>query len=457
MLRSPVPGPPFNQENDRRLETGEGYLLRFPVPRPISMSSQAKIIIGDSRRMPEVADGAVDLVVTSPPYWQIKDYGAAGQSGFGQSLHEYLQDLYHTWRECFRLLRPGSRLCLNIGDQFARTKVYGRYKIIPLHAECIAQCEEIGFDFLGAIIWRKKTTMNPTGGAVIMGSYPFPPNGLLEIDYEFIQIFKKPGPGRRVTPEVKAAARLTKEEWKEYFAGHWQFGGAHKLGHEARFPEELPRRLIRMFTFPGDTVLDPFLGSGTTAKAALNLGRRAVGYEINAAYLDLIKESIGCPPDLSGGRADIQIMARRSQRLDLPDPLYLPRIQEARPQLAPEAFAAQRDRLYKVVEITTTGRIRVDSGQTVGFLGVKVVQEAEVRRYLTERLLGKFVILKFDGGEPPDKKSLEAYVYLKNKIFINAHLIKAGLAEADTTIGHRLKDKFVRWRTGRAEFFKTKN
>ena len=404
------------------------------------MYRQAKIIIGDSRRMPEVADGTVDLVVTSPPYWQIKDYGAAGQSGFGQSLHEYLKDLYHTWRECFRLLRPGSRLCLNIGDQFARSAVYGRYKIIPLHAECIAQCEEIGFDFLGAIIWRKKTTMNPTGGAVIMGSYPYPPNGLLEIDYEFIQIFKKPGPGRRVTPEVKAAARLTKEEWKEYFAGHWQFGGAHKLGHEARFPEELPRRLIRMFTFPGDTVLDPFLGSGTTVRAALNLGRRAVGYEINAAYLDLIKESIG----FLGGPEDLQIIERRTQRLDLADPLYLPRIQEARPQLAPEAFAARRDRLYKVVEITAAGRLRVDSGQTVGFLGVKPVQEAEVRRYLTERLLGKLVILKFAGGEPSDNRSLEAYVYLKNKIFINAHLLKAGLAEVDMNANHRLKTKFAR-------------
>ncbi|MFI5355151.1 MAG: DNA methyltransferase, partial [Desulfobaccales bacterium] len=231
---------------------------------------------------------------------------------------------------------------------------------------------------------------------------------------------------------------------KEYFAGHWQFGGVRQLGHEARFPEELPRRLIRMFTFPGDTVLDPFLGSGTTVKAALNLGRRAVGYEINAAYLGLIKESIGCQPDLWGGRADIQIMARRSPRLELPDPLYLPRIQEARPQLAPEAFAAQRDRLYKVVEITAAGRIRVDSGQTVGFLGVKAVQEAEVRRYLTERLLGKLVILKFEGEEPLDKESLEAYIYLKNRIFINAHLIKAGLAEADATVKHRLKAKFIR-------------
>lgn len=403
------------------------------------MSRRAKIIIGDSRRMPEMADGSVDLVVTSPPYWQIKDYGAAGQTGFGQSLHEYLKDLYQTWRECFRLLRPGCRLCLNIGDQFARSAVYGRYKIIPLHAEFISQCEEIGFDFMGAIIWRKKTTMNTTGGAVIMGSYPYPPNGLLEIDYEFIQIFKKPGLARRVTPEIKAAARLTKEEWKEYFAGHWQFGGVRQLGHEARFPEELPRRLIRMFTFPGDTVLDPFLGSGTTVKVALDLGRRAVGYEINAAYLDLIKESIG----LFGGREDFQIIERRSKRLDLPDPLYFPRIQEAKPQQEPEAFAARRDQLYKVVEIITAGRIRVDSGQTVGFLGIKAVQEEAMRRYLTERLLGKFVILKFDGEEPIARKCIDAYVYLKNKIFINAYLIKAGLAEADISINHRLKSRFL--------------
>jgi DNA modification methylase len=411
------------------------------------MSVRAKIIIGDSRRMPEVADGSVDLVVTSPPYWQIKDYGAAGQTGYGQSLHEYLKDLYQTWRECFRLLRPGSRLCLNIGDQFARAAVYGRYKIIPLHAEFIAQCEDIGFDFMGAIIWRKKTTMNTTGGAVLMGSYPYPPNGLLEIDYEFIQIFKKPGPARRVTPEVKAAAKLTKEEWKEYFAGHWQFGGAHKLGHEARFPEELPRRLIRMFTFPNDTVLDPFLGSGTTVKAALDLERRAVGYEMNTAYLDLIKESIG----LFGGRDDIQISKRRSQRLDLPDPLYLPRIKEAKPQVAPEAFEAQRDKLYKVVEIPDGAGIKLDSGQTVRFLGVKVVQAAASRRYLTERLLGKSVLLKFDGEDPLDKESFEAYVYLKNKIFINAYLIKAGLAEADTTQKHRLKGKFIQLSANRGK------
>ena len=407
----------------------------------LSMRNLAKIIIGDSRRMFEVQDEEVDLVVTSPPYWHIKDYGAAGQTGFGQSLHAYLKDLYHTWRECFRLLRPGSRLCLNIGDQFARSAIYGRYKVIPLHAELIAQGEEIGFDFMGAVIWRKRTTMNTTGGANVMGSYPYPPNGLLEIDYEFIQIFKKPGPARKVAPEVKAEAQLTKEEWKEYFSGHWQFGGARQLGHEARFPEELPRRLIKMFTFPGDTVLDPFLGSGTTVKAALELGRQAVGYEINEAFLGLIKENLGWKPGLS---ENLQFIKRRDNRLDLPALAYRPRIKEASPPAAPKEFGLPREKLYKVVEIVDAGRIKVDSGQTVRFLGIQVRHPEEVRQYLQENLLGKLVILKFDAKPRLDRPSLEAYVYLKNKIFINAYLIKSGLAAADPAISHRLQNKFTR-------------
>ena len=104
------------------------------------MTNSAKIIIGDSRSMPEVEAGSIDLVVTSPPYWHIKDYGVPGQIGYGQTLHEYLKDLYLTWAECFRVLGEGRRLCLNIGDQFARSIIYGRYKVIPLHAEFISQC-----------------------------------------------------------------------------------------------------------------------------------------------------------------------------------------------------------------------------------------------------------------------------------------------------------------------------
>jgi len=208
------------------------------------MTNWVKVIIGDSKAMMEVEDEFIDLIITSPPYWHIKDYGIHGQIGYGQRLHEYLKDLYYVWQESYRTLRPGSRLCINIGDQFARAVVYGRYKVIPIHAEFIAQCEKIGFDFMGSIIWQKKTTMNTTGGATVMGSFPFPPNGIIEIDYEYIHIFKKPGKSKKVSKELKEASKLSKSEWKEFFSGHWRFGGARQLGHEAMFPDELPRKEI---------------------------------------------------------------------------------------------------------------------------------------------------------------------------------------------------------------------
>jgi len=131
-----------------------------------------------------------------------------------------------------------------------------------------------------------------------MGSYPYPPNGMIEIDYEFILIFKKPGKSEKIPKEIKEKSKLTKEEWKEYFYGHWYFGGARQIEHEAMFPEELLKRLIKMYTFVGDTVLDPFLGSGTTVKAALNLSRNAIGYEINEEFLGIIEEKLGLKQNL---------------------------------------------------------------------------------------------------------------------------------------------------------------
>jgi len=255
-----------------------------------------KVIIGDSRQMIEVANDSVDLVVTSPPYWHLKDYAIVGQIGYGQSLHEYLKSLYLVWQECYRVLKPGTRLCINTGDQFLRSIVYGKYKIAPLHSEFITQCEQIGFDYMGSIIWQKRTTMNTTGGATVMGSYPYPPNGLIEIDYEFILIFKKEGT-RTYERIYREESKLSKDEWKTYFTGHWTFAGEKQIDHEAMFPEELPKRLIKMFTFVNDTVLDPFLGSGTTMKAAGQLYRNCIGYEINDKYLPVIINKTGINTD----------------------------------------------------------------------------------------------------------------------------------------------------------------
>jgi len=258
------------------------------------MSTNHKIIIGDSRHMREVRDASVHLIVTSPPYWQIKDYGIKKQIGFNDSYEEYIGKLNTVWAECYRVLHPGCRLCVNIGDQFARAVTYGRYKIIPIREEIIRFCESIGFDYMGAIIWQKKTTMNTTGGASIMGSFPYPRNGLIEIDYEFILLFKKLGEAPKVSLPQKENSILSKQEWRRYFTGHWNFAGEKQNGgHIAVFPEELPKRLIKMFSFVGETVLDPFLGSGTTTKVAKDAERNSIGYEINEKYLSIIKQKVG--------------------------------------------------------------------------------------------------------------------------------------------------------------------
>jgi len=268
------------------------------------MKMYPTIILGDSRNMSEIKDESVHLIVTSPPYWQLKDYGNGSQIGFNDSYEDYINNLNLVWKECYRVLHNGCRLCINIGDQFARSVYYGRYKIIPIREEIIRFCETIGFDYMGAIIWQKVTTCNTTGGATIMGSFPYPRNGIIKLDYEFILIFKKLGDPPKVSREIKEKSKLTTEEWNEYFYGHWNFPGERQDKHLAMFPEELPKRLIKMFSFVGDTVLDPFLGSGTTCLAAKNLNRNSIGYEINKDFLSAIKEKI---------KGDISVIAQEKK------------------------------------------------------------------------------------------------------------------------------------------------
>lgn len=174
-----------------------------------------KIIFGDSRSLNKIKDQSVQLVITSPPYWQLKDYGSDNQIGFNDSYEAYINNLNQVWQECYRVLSPGCRMCINIGDQFARSVYYGRYKVIPIREEIIRFCETIGMDYMGAIIWQKTTTMNTTGGGAVMGSFPYPRNGILKLDYEFILIFKKLGDAPKPTKEQKEASILTREEWNE--------------------------------------------------------------------------------------------------------------------------------------------------------------------------------------------------------------------------------------------------
>jgi DNA modification methylase len=389
-----------------------------------------RIVIGDSRRMNEINNETIDLIVTSPPYWGIKDYGVDSQIGYGQTIHEYLKDLFLVWNESFRVLKPGTKLCINIGDQFLRSIVYGRYKIAPLHAEFISQCEKIGFDYMGSIIWQKKTTMNTTGGANVMGSYPYPPNGLIEIDYEFILIFKKPGKRNDIKNEVKELSKLSKEEWKEYFSGHWTFAGERQIDHQAMFPEELPKRLIKMFSFVGDTILDPFLGSGTTMNVARKLGRNSVGYEINSSFLETIKKKVGYYTKDILEETSFEIV-RTQESIDIRTEVdYIPSIKDARPIIDPNKFRFEGERLYKVTEILSPDSIKLDTGLIIKFQGINVIEHMKDKtiEYLNKYAKGKEVIVKFDTIPKSSNGNLQAYVYLKNKIFINKELIKMGFA-----------------------------
>ncbi|MCY4418240.1 MAG: site-specific DNA-methyltransferase, partial [Cytophagales bacterium] len=244
-------------------------------------------------QMKEISDESVHLIISSPPYWNIKDYGNAQQIGYHDTYEAYLDRLSSVWSECVRVLHDGCRMCINIGDQYTRAKTHGRYRVLPIRTMIVEKCQALGLDYMGAIVWQKVATMHTSGGAIIMGSYPYPRNGIVKLDYEWILLFKKLGKSPMPSPEQKEQAKLSSEEWNKYFSGHWNFSGVHQKGHIAMFPKELPHRLIKMFSFPHELVLDPFLGSGTTMLAAKELNRNSIGYEINPDFLPIIEKKVG--------------------------------------------------------------------------------------------------------------------------------------------------------------------
>jgi len=423
----------------------------------MNMSTKHKIIIGDSRKMEEIKDESVHLIITSPPYWQLKDYGTTKQIGFNDSYEDYINNLNLAWKECFRVLHKGCRLCINIGDQFARSVYYGRYKIIPIRTEIIKFCETIGFDYMGAIIWQKPTTMNTTGGAMVMGSFPYPRSGIIKIDYEFILLFKKLGDQPIPLREVKEKSKLSKEEWNECFSGHWNFNGEKQIKHLAMFPEELPKRLIKMFSFVGDTVLDPFLGSGTTTLAAKNLGRTSIGYEINKQFLPFIKEKIGADKLMPGAQFDFAtqdflVLDWQSEIQKLPyqfkDPIKFNRkIDPKKLKFGSKIDSSElaRELFYSVKEVISPESIMLNNGLRIKLIGVKTKKEVfnTALDFLNSKLKNQRVFLRFDNTKYDGNGNLLCYLYLKNKTFINAHLIKNNLADVDTSLDFHYKNKFI--------------
>lgn len=418
--------------------------------------TQHIIINGDSRNMSELQDKSVHLIITSPPYWQLKDYGNDNQIGFNDSYEQYINNLNLVWKECFRVLHDGCRLCINIGDQFARSVYYGRYKVIPIHSEIIRFCETIGFDFMGQIIWQKTTTMNTTGGGAVMGSFPYPRNGIVKLDFEYILLFKKQGNAPKPTADQKALSAMTNEEWNTYFNGHWYFNGAKQDKHLAMFPEELPKRLIKMFSFPQEIVLDPFMGSGTTAAVAKALGRNSIGYEINGDFIPLIKNRI-----CSNLLEDAQIKEfTQNKTIDVDEEIgKLPyrfvdvhktdkKIDVKKLQFGSKIdkdSSTEREELFSVKQVVSPELISLSNGLTVRLIGIK--QNPQINGKATEFLLSKFkgnkVFLKYDAIKYDADNHLMVYMYLENKTFINAHLLKNGLALVDESIDYKYKTKFL--------------
>jgi len=427
----------------------------------MNFKTRHKIINGDSRQMAELDNKSVDLVITSPPYWQLKDYGTDNQIGYDDSYEEYINNLNLVWKESYRVLNNGCRLCVNIGDQFARAVYYGRYKVMPIRTEIIKFCEAIGFDYMGAIIWQKKTTSNTTGGASLMGSYPTPRNGILSIDYEFILLFKKLGTPIKPNRALKEQSKMTIEEWKEYFAGHWNFGGTKQDGHIAMFPEELPRRLIKMFSFVGDTVLDPFLGSGTTSLAARNLNRNSVGYETNPDFIPFVKRKL----DINQGdifNSEYIFIKQEKINTDFKNEIEkLPYIfkdyHKFNKKTDPKKLqfgskidqnsSTQREEYYSVKEIISPELIKLDNDLLVRLIGVKEKKEANGKavEFLQLKTKGQKVFLKYDETKHDENSHLMVYLYLKNKTFLNAHLIKNGFADVDLTFNYKNKERFVKY------------
>ncbi len=256
-----------------------------------NIATTHKIFFGDARKVLQqyVGDESVQLMVTSPPYWNVRDYGHPGQIGFNDTLEEYFFKLDEVWKEVVRVLLPDGKIALNIGNIYYSEPDENRRTTANL---TLRLCEQLNkFDeirFMGTIYWQKTTSRE---GAVLFGSYPYPSNFMISNAVEPIFIFRKRG-NRVVSQEVKERSKVSLAEFRDFRDALWQINGAASDKHTAAFPVEIPRRLTMMYSFVGDTVLDPFLGSGTTTKAALALERNSIGIEIKPAFLEYIREKL---------------------------------------------------------------------------------------------------------------------------------------------------------------------
>ena len=247
--------------------------------------------LGNAKDLSFIKDEAVHLVVTSPPYWNLKRYNEhPDQFGHISNYENFLAQIDEVWREVYRILIPGGRLVCVVGDVCLSRKENGRHVVVPLHADICVQCRKIGFDNLNPIIWHKisNASYEVSNGSTFLGK-PYEPNAIIKNDIEFILMQRKPGGYRKPTEAMRDASRISKTDFSKWFQQFWTLTGASTREHPAPFPLELANRLVRMFSFVGDTVLDPFTGTGTTLVAALKAERNSIGVEIDPIYFEMAK------------------------------------------------------------------------------------------------------------------------------------------------------------------------
>jgi DNA modification methylase len=262
-----------------------------------SIPTTHDLYLQDARFLGNLSPNSVHLVLTSPPYWTLKEYrDSEGQLGHVKDYEIFLTELDRVWSHCFRVLVPGGRLICVVGDVcLARRKNEGRHTVVPLHASIQEHCRRIGFDNLAPIIWHKIANAAyevENGSAGFLGK-PYEPNAVIKNDIEFILMERKPGGYRKPSLAERVLSIISSEDYQRWFQQIWTgLTGASTREHPAPYPVELAERLIRMFSFVGDTVLDPFMGTGTTSVAAARWGRNSVGCEVDEHYFNMAESRI---------------------------------------------------------------------------------------------------------------------------------------------------------------------
>lgn len=251
--------------------------------------TEHKLYHGDARNLEFIKDKSVHLVLTSPPYFNLKEYRCGkNQLGIMDDYQEFVDELEKVWKESYRILVPGGRVVCVVGDVCLSRRKYGRHVVMPLHSDIAVTCRKIGFDNLNPILWHKisNACYEANTNSSILGK-PYEPNAIIKNDMEYILMERKPGGYRRPTLQQREESRIGKEDFQRWFSQIWEMPGAStRNGHPAPFPLELATRLVRMFSFVGDIVVDPFCGSGTTMLAAMNTNRNSIGVETEEYYCD---------------------------------------------------------------------------------------------------------------------------------------------------------------------------